>query len=391
MTKDCMFDDCTECSSGKLCQLPDSNPDSESDLDSNSDSDTSCLVSFYRWETPDKHVTKIRISEPFEEATERFKESVVSLKRHIYYKRSQNRHYNHVKESLDHGQILVHVDYAESYKNQQQNEIQSTYLGNSTFSIFTACCYTKLLDNGGLKIDSIVVVNESKEHNRAVALTCLEKVLEKAEEINVAKYDKIIVQSDGCSAQFHSRFVFRLLTQDFFDGVELTWNFNEKSHGKGLMDGVGGTVKNIIFRKVKSGFVMIDSPFEFHQAIQKIVPLIKSVYLPDTDVLNEHENIEQESKKIPGTRKVHHVERFEVKGVNGLKFFYLAEDEQPFYTQWYSNAKDVVICRHKIEDVDNNHCALCLEKQQRKEEWIQCPGLCQQWYYEQCFFNQFII
>ena len=33
-----MFDDCTECSYGKLCQLPDSNSDSESDLDSNSDS-----------------------------------------------------------------------------------------------------------------------------------------------------------------------------------------------------------------------------------------------------------------------------------------------------------------------------------------------------------------
>ena len=60
MTKYCMFDDCTECSSGKLCQLPDSNPDSESDLDSNSDSDTSCLVSFYYWETLDKHITKIR-------------------------------------------------------------------------------------------------------------------------------------------------------------------------------------------------------------------------------------------------------------------------------------------------------------------------------------------
>ena len=40
--KDCMFDDCAECSSGKLCQLLDSNSDSESDLDSNSDSDTSC-------------------------------------------------------------------------------------------------------------------------------------------------------------------------------------------------------------------------------------------------------------------------------------------------------------------------------------------------------------
>ena len=70
-----------------------------------------------------------------------------------------------------------------------------------------------------------------------MALACLEKVVEKAEEINVAKYDKIVVWSDGCSAQCRSRFVFRLLTQDFFDGVELTWNYNEKSHGKGPMDG----------------------------------------------------------------------------------------------------------------------------------------------------------
>ena len=95
--EDCMFDDCAECSSGKLCQLPDSKPDSESDSDSNSDSDTSRLISFHRWETPHKHVSKIRISEPFEEATKRFKESDVSLKRCIYSKRSQNRHYNQIK------------------------------------------------------------------------------------------------------------------------------------------------------------------------------------------------------------------------------------------------------------------------------------------------------
>ena len=87
------------------------------------------------------------------------------------------------------------------------------------------------------------------------------------------------------------------------------------------MDGVGGTVEKIIFRNVKSGFVTIDSPFEFHQAILKFVPSIKSVYLPDTDVLNEPENIEQESKKIPEALKVHNVESFEVKSVYGLKFF----------------------------------------------------------------------
>ena len=48
---------------------------------------------------------------------------------------------------------------------------------------------------------------------------------------------------------------------------------------------------------------------------------MKSVYLPDTDVLNEPKNIEQESKMIPETLKVHYVKRFEVKEVYGLKFF----------------------------------------------------------------------
>ena len=201
-----------------------------------------------------------------------------------------------------------------------------------------------------------------------LALTCLKKVVEKAEEINVAKYDKIIVWSDGCSPQFCSCFMFRLLTADLFDGIELTWNCNEKCHGKGQMDSVGGTVKNI-FRKVKSDFVTIDSPFEFHQAILKFVPSIKAVFLSDTVVLNEPENIEQESKKIPETLKVHHVERFEVKGVYGLKSFYLAENEQPFYTQWYSNGKDVVICGHEI--ADDNLCALCHEEyQQRRADTV---------------------
>ena len=72
---------------------------------------------------------------------------------------------------------------------------------------------------------------------------------------------------------------------------------------------------------------MIDSPFEFHQAILKFVPSIKSVYLPGINFLNEPENIKQESKKIPETLKIHHVERFEVKEVYGLKFFDLAEYE----------------------------------------------------------------
>ena len=100
--KSCMYNECTDCSNGKLCESL-NNADSNLQSDSDSDSDSSNLISFYRWETPDKHVSKVRISVNYDEAIDRFKESVTQLKRHIYSKRSQNRFYNGIKESLDYG------------------------------------------------------------------------------------------------------------------------------------------------------------------------------------------------------------------------------------------------------------------------------------------------
>ena len=55
------------------------------------------------------------------------------------------------------------------------------------------------------------------------------------------------------SEQFRSRFVFRLLAGTAMPEKSLSWFYNERHHGKGPMDGVGGTVKNVIFRKIKSG------------------------------------------------------------------------------------------------------------------------------------------
>ena len=42
-----------------------------------------------------------------------------------------------MNENLQENEVILHVDYSESYNNTQQDEIQSAYFGNSTFSIFT--------------------------------------------------------------------------------------------------------------------------------------------------------------------------------------------------------------------------------------------------------------
>lgn len=39
----------------------------------------------------------------------------------------------------------------------------------------------------------------------------------------------------------------------------MQWHFNEAHHGKGPMDGIGGTIKNVVYRNVKSGKILVNS------------------------------------------------------------------------------------------------------------------------------------
>ena len=70
------------------------------------------------------------------------------------------------------------------------------------------------------------------------------------------------------------------------------------------MDGVGGTVKNVIFRKVKSGQVVINSSQEFSEAVKTFVPAIHGVYSLESKNIIEPKGIES-SRKIKETRKIH--------------------------------------------------------------------------------------
>ena len=61
------------------------------------------------------------------------------LKALIFVKRTQNTHYNWLKEKFKTDEFIIHVDYSKNFKNKNQEEIESTYFVHSSFSIFTAC------------------------------------------------------------------------------------------------------------------------------------------------------------------------------------------------------------------------------------------------------------
>ena len=80
-------------------------------------------------------------------------------------KRVQNDTCNKHKAELSDGDLLVHVDFAEGYRNDQQNEIKSVYFGNDSFSLFTSCYYFKDVTIE-IRNKSVVEVAENSDHNR---------------------------------------------------------------------------------------------------------------------------------------------------------------------------------------------------------------------------------
>ena len=138
-----------------------------------------------------------------------WKKIELELKEHVHRKRIQASAYNACKIDLAPGEALIHNDYSESYKNKQQDEIQSAYFGQSTFSLFTACVYH--LDSiGDLVKRPITVVSESSDYSRIAALTCNDFVINEVEKH--MKLTKAIIWSHGCAVKFRSRFVFKLLS-----------------------------------------------------------------------------------------------------------------------------------------------------------------------------------
>ena len=178
----------------------------------------------------------------------------------------------------------MHVDYSENYKNTEQNEIQSAYFGHTCFRIFTDCCYYKAEERELIKYP-VTITSESSDHSRIAAFCCVNKIIKLMEE-RIKPIKKVIVWSDGMVAQFRSRFVFMLLST-IDHAIDLEWHYNEAYHGKGPMDGVGGTIKNLVFHAVKSGKIWVRDPEEFAKAANDIVPSIRSIYMPIVDMLEE--------------------------------------------------------------------------------------------------------
>ena len=93
------------------------------------------------------------------------------------------------------------------------------------------------------------------------------------------------VMSDGPVTQYRNRKNFYLLsTIPFLSGFQqVTWNFSEKSHGKGAPDGVGGAVKRTADSAVQRG-EDVQTPEDFYNLLTERKSDVKFLWVTEEDI-----------------------------------------------------------------------------------------------------------
>ena len=216
-------------------------------------------------------------------------------------------------------------------------------------------------------------------------MSCLKKVIDILETECGKSFTNVVLWRDVMGTQFRSRCIFQLLAETMFLNNSLCWFCNERHHGKGSIDDVGGTIINVIFRKVKSGQIMVHAPKEFSDASMKFVPSIITVHLPRSDQIVEPESIHQ-APSISETLSIHKfVRQINNRGDRSIEVLKTVVDQEAFHTQWYNKTSDVA-CGHEKSIKSDNECSMCRALYTEDgSEWSQCP-ICEQWFHETCFY-----
>ena len=137
-------------------------------------------VKLFKWCRENKSIGKIKATLKCDTAIKTWTPSVVNLKQHIHRKRIQVFYLNSIKKDLKNTDVLLHVDFTDSYKNACKGGIQSAYFGQSYFFIFRACADT--CTNGQICIMPITVTTEWNEHSCVTSLSCIHKIVIHTEE-----------------------------------------------------------------------------------------------------------------------------------------------------------------------------------------------------------------
>ncbi|CAF4054587.1 unnamed protein product, partial [Rotaria magnacalcarata] len=162
---------------------------------------------------------------------------------HSYITNAQFDYIRNLKQSLPPDTALIHMDFAENYALEVQNEVMSKHWSTAQAALFTIQIRTKI------EIVNIVIVSNYLSHD-TIFVSCGQRMICDYIRTFYPLITKIVYLSDGCSAHLKNNFsMLNLIKHNEDYQYKAEWIFYSTSHGKGPVDGLGAVVKSAARRE----------------------------------------------------------------------------------------------------------------------------------------------
>lgn len=309
--KTCMLQECNECGDLKLFkEMVESIPPETLGKE----------VYYKQWsKSEDNRIFKNSKHEIVNEALYVLESQLVYFLWHVYIKRTQTTYFDNLQKNLPLETLLMQIDFSENYTHTYQDEIQSAHWENKSFTLYTAMiyyCHNEETSQKVIKAEPYVIVSDYLHHDKYAVITFNKMIVESFKR----KYPDFAIkniefQSDGTSQHFKQKFTLYHMTQS---SIPTKWNFSATSHGKGGIDGIGGTVKRRIRDAVKARKIDPTTSLSFATEATKICPNINILHAASEDIENRKKMLDDtwetangEIHSIPGTRQLHSFQSFQ--------------------------------------------------------------------------------
>ncbi|CAB4041133.1 Sentrin-specific protease 2 [Paramuricea clavata] len=235
-----------------------------------------------------------------------------SFLEHVFVKRHQAAYFEEKLNSIEDDEAVIQVDFAENYTWKFQDEIQSAHWNQQQVSLFTVAVWTK-----GPKGDKVcvshVIVSDELNHDKKSVAVFMSTVMDKFVKEMHADVRRAYVFSDGPSSQFKNRYIVNFL-HHLNSKVSIQWNFFATSHGKGAVDGIGGTVKRMEWNAVNSrkASEVVDAK-TFYDAASKLTTSISVSFVSQKEMNDMYDLLclqkyFNDAPPIPGISRFHCIE-----------------------------------------------------------------------------------
>jgi hypothetical protein len=198
---------------------------------------------------------------------------------------------------------MFQVDFSENYTCMFQDEIQSAHWKQDQVSLLTAAIW---FDG---KLHSKVLASDNLDHGKDTVVAYIDYLLDTLP----TTVKTVSIWSDGPSSQFKNKFITAAIKalQDKHQ-IHIQWNYIATSHGKGPVDGIGGSVKRQVWTAVSRRTSIVIDATSFTAIAKKVCSVdVVEMTSDEIDKRNATLNVEevfQNAPAVKGIKSVHSIQ-----------------------------------------------------------------------------------